>query len=594
MSDDGTLILRNPQITEPGHLGRILTTDWFDVDRPGLAIGYYRPVSKLSLRATWALAGPRPFWFHVGNVAAHGVAVLALALLLRALAGPAAALLGALLFAVHPMTVQAVDIVTARSDLLAALFSLWACAALVAFARTGKRVLVAACAVASLLAFGSKESAALLPAILAVVGLVAGLPPRRLAAALAPVLAGEALVLALRAAAVHVAPRPNGLAALPWSERGLAVLKALGTYGASLATGAPIVRLPQLPGGLSDPLVFLGALLAGCGVLAVVLLPRTRLAGFGAALIGASLAPALALWLIHIPRWHREVPVAERWLYLPCAGAGILWAALAARFPRRPVQAGIAAVTLAMAALTVDRSAMYASQEAMSRYVEAWYVGADETRMNPRERYFARTMRAAQLLREGRREDALRLLYEADAIVPAVPTHLPVIARLELDLGRPDRAVGALERLLSPSFATDPEAVSQRLAFGSDEMERLDRAPYEDLLGRAYGAAGRSRESVDAFAAAARTARGRPEEADYLVDLALALRGADRLGEARAALGEAAARRPGWTRPQLDLAALDLREGRNEDARRRLEPIVAGGGPDAARAKELLSSGAPR
>ena len=176
----------------------------------------------------------------------------------------------------------------------------------------------------------------------------------------------------------------------------------------------------------------------------------------------------------------------------------------------------------------------------MARYAEPWYLDADESGMNPRERYFARTMRAARLFREGRREEALRFLYEADAIAPALPMHLPVIAQAELEGGRPERAVAALERLLSPSFASDPAAVKQRLDFGSDAMDRLNRAPFQHLLGRSLAAAGRRDEALVAFADAARSARGQPREADYLKDLARALRDAGREEEARRVEDEAA------------------------------------------------------
>src|SRR5450756_2451072 len=78
MSDDGKLILDNPQVTQGGHLRELFTTDWFDTGGAG-RIGYYRPVVKLSLRATWAIAGGRAWAFHLGNVLSHAAAVFFLA-----------------------------------------------------------------------------------------------------------------------------------------------------------------------------------------------------------------------------------------------------------------------------------------------------------------------------------------------------------------------------------------------------------------------------------------------------------------------------------------------------------------------------------
>ncbi|HEX5855044.1 MAG TPA: hypothetical protein VFZ57_05445, partial [Thermoanaerobaculia bacterium] len=313
MSDDGKVILRNPQITEKGHLRELLTTDWFDSGGDS-RIGYYRPVVKLSLRATWAVAGGRAWAFHLGNLLSHAVAVLFLAFVLVRLLPPLPAALGASILAVHPATVQAVDIVTARSDVLAAAFSLAACAALAAF--------------------GSKESALLLGVPLVALGLERRLAPRRLAAALAPVFVVEVLFLVVRSRLVHVLPYPNSLAALPVREKILGVLATVGVYAGHFVTGLSILRLPPLPTHATPAVVSGTAIL----LIASLVLVRDRLrspACFGIILLFSSLAPALAIWLIHIPRWKDELPVADRWLYLPAAGCGVLAAVLLARVPRR-------------------------------------------------------------------------------------------------------------------------------------------------------------------------------------------------------------------------------------------------------------------
>lgn len=73
---------------------------------------------------------------------------------------------------------------TARSDILAAAFSLAALAALAAYADTGRRALLVALPLAALAAFGSKESALLVGVPLIALGLERRLAPRRLAPAL--------------------------------------------------------------------------------------------------------------------------------------------------------------------------------------------------------------------------------------------------------------------------------------------------------------------------------------------------------------------------------------------------------------------------
>lgn len=557
MSDDAKLVLENPQITAGAPLGVLLGTDWFDTGHAD-RIGYYRPLVKLSLRATYAIAGARPWAYHAGNVLAHAAAVLALALLLGALVPPAAAATGACLFAVHPSTVQAVDIVTARSDLLAGAFVLAACALVArlpfgAPASPARRGLVA---LAALLAFASKESALLLPVPLAAVAAARGARPRSLAALLAPVLAAEALFLAVRSRVVDVAPLANALASLDVAGRARAVLAAIAAYAGRLVTGLPITRLPGVPDHVT-PAVVVGALLLLAGASAVVLGRGRTPISFGLVLVATSLAPALAIWFIHIPRWKDELPLAERWLYLPAAGAAILMAAALARLPVRASLLGGGALVLAFSATSVERAAMYRSQEAMAEYVSSEYLAADPATLNPRERYLATKMRARRALVAGRLDEGLEALYAADRIAPGLPDHLPVIAQAELDLGRPDRAARALERLLSPGFAAAGAYVRQRMDFGNDTMSRFDRAAAWHLLGRAYGRSGRDADADAAFASAAREARGRGDEAAYLVDLALQLEHSGRMAEARAALERAVALRPAWDRPREERARME-------------------------------------
>jgi tetratricopeptide (TPR) repeat protein len=230
-------------------------------------------------------------------------------------------------------------------------------------------------------------------------------------------------------------------------------------------------------------------------------------------------------------------------------------AALSRLAPRTATLAG-GAVIVAFAATSAERAAMYRSQEAMAEYVSSEYLSADPASLNPRERYFAAKMRAQRALVAGRIEEGLESLLEADRIAPALPDHLPVIAQAELDLGHPERAAQALERLLSPAFAATPAFVKQRADFGNDTLSRLDRADAWHLLGRAYVALGRGADADAAFGNAAREARGRPDEAAYLVDLALQLERSGRTAEAGAALDRAAALRPEWDRPRTERSKL--------------------------------------
>lgn len=82
--------------------------------------GLYRPVTILSYALDWSISGGRAGWLHVMNALWHGlVTVLLVAVLARWL--PALAATGAgLLFAWHPVHVEAVASLVGRAELLAA------------------------------------------------------------------------------------------------------------------------------------------------------------------------------------------------------------------------------------------------------------------------------------------------------------------------------------------------------------------------------------------------------------------------------------------------------------------------------------------
>jgi hypothetical protein len=90
---------------------------WFDL---------YRPVSELSFALDWTVSRGTPGYFHVVNAVLHaGVSVLVY-LLARGTLGVLGAGAAALLFAVHPVHVEAVANLVGRAELLAALFTLLA------------------------------------------------------------------------------------------------------------------------------------------------------------------------------------------------------------------------------------------------------------------------------------------------------------------------------------------------------------------------------------------------------------------------------------------------------------------------------------
>ena len=146
--DDRFVVNDNPLVHQLSGLWRAWIMPYWPPQHPA---GQYRPLTIVSFTLDWMIAGGDPRWFHAMNVVWHAVASLLVWALLRRLLSPAGALAGALLFAVHPVQVEAVSNVVGRAELLAAAFSV---ATLVAHSRRHWSAVPL-----FLLALASKESA---------------------------------------------------------------------------------------------------------------------------------------------------------------------------------------------------------------------------------------------------------------------------------------------------------------------------------------------------------------------------------------------------------------------------------------------------
>lgn len=227
--DDAAVVERQSQVTGQAW-GAILVSPYHVGPDERVATGLYRPLTILSLALNHALSGLRPWSYHLVNVVLHALAALLVLEAADALrAPPLAGLTGAILFAVHPVHVEAVANVSGRAELLSTVFAL---AALVAYLRSARRadtfdakgaVLVALFTAAAVF---SKENALTLLGIVALWELLQSASWRRKAIGLASLafpivvyLAARALVLGrLSLPPTAVTPIENpivGLAAVP-------------------------------------------------------------------------------------------------------------------------------------------------------------------------------------------------------------------------------------------------------------------------------------------------------------------------------------------------------------------------------------------
>jgi protein O-mannosyl-transferase len=140
----------------------------------------YRPLTSMTYALQHVWTGTRAWPFHLVNWLLHAAAAAAVAEFGRRLAGLRTAWAAGLLFAVHPIHVEAVAGIVGRAELLCALATLLGLSAFIGKPLSGGRIafIAVCCAVAVL----SKEQGVLFPALI-----LALVPLRRSRPALKPV-----------------------------------------------------------------------------------------------------------------------------------------------------------------------------------------------------------------------------------------------------------------------------------------------------------------------------------------------------------------------------------------------------------------------
>ncbi len=151
--DDEKYILQNPLIASWSweHLRAILTQPYF---------GNFHPLHLLAYALERTAFGLRPMGWHAVSVALHAVnAMLLYRLLPRFGVGPAVALAGAAIFAVHPVQAESVAWVSEQKSLLSLLFTFLCLQAYLTARASGRPIHVALSTLAFLSALASKVQA---------------------------------------------------------------------------------------------------------------------------------------------------------------------------------------------------------------------------------------------------------------------------------------------------------------------------------------------------------------------------------------------------------------------------------------------------
>jgi len=119
--DDHVVIVNNRFLRSVDELPRLVSN--MELVGSGYRIEQWRPLTSLTYAANHALGGLSPWSYHAANAVLHGIVAALLVLLgIRLGLAPAAAGAGALLFAAHPIHVEAVANVIGRKEVLATLF----------------------------------------------------------------------------------------------------------------------------------------------------------------------------------------------------------------------------------------------------------------------------------------------------------------------------------------------------------------------------------------------------------------------------------------------------------------------------------------
>jgi hypothetical protein len=397
VEDDQFVVAGRAVLQHPPSLRALLAEPYWPRSFRG---SLWRPV----LLASWALdyqVSSSPAWFHAVNVAWAAVAAAALALLAFELGGSAIALAAGLLFAVHPVHVEATAGVVGRGELMAAAGYAVALLCALRFASSSSRLTPASrlpapvwlCGVmlASALAIGAKEHAATLP----VAVLLAFLARRERwrGALIAGACAALPIVVyfAIRPAITGGALESGGMAP------GLENLALPARASVMLALSLEWWRLCLLPMHLSadyspaDVSVATG--FTAHHVLAAVLWIGAALAAWRLRRSVPGVALGLA-WLVLtlgpvanvlVPT---EILIAERTLYLPVWGVVFALASLGAAVPApgRVNAAVLALVVVAFGARSIarvgvwrDSETFYAAllRDAPRSYRTLWLEGND-------------------------------------------------------------------------------------------------------------------------------------------------------------------------------------------------------------------------
>jgi hypothetical protein len=403
IGDDMFLIPSNPFLRGPGALWRNLTHDYF-WSASGNSIPYWRPVTKGSWVLEFALWHGWSGGFHIDQVAIHLLGVLGVVYFVRRLGGShVGACVAGMLFGLSPDLIEPTCSVMARSDVAVTAASIWTVVTWLRWVQTGRPFWAVAHGLCLMLALGSKETAVVLPAVLALWAIM-GVEPADLGAAQEPSPAVSAarrflilvrrlrhLVLAVLITTAYLVGRRSVLGSnhgvpLVFDPARIALVGGQAFYSVLPfhldGTACSVPKAPwQTPTFLVSVAIGWVAFIAALAVAVYRRRPRTPVLLAWAL---ASLAPIVLVSKLNVPVAPNLFPLAGRWLAPAVAVAAILTGLLHSWLPRPWLRTALVVLTVSWALVELAHSGeshgVFRDTLSLVRRQDAEFLAMPETR----------------------------------------------------------------------------------------------------------------------------------------------------------------------------------------------------------------------
>ena len=385
VADDQWVVAHRQALEQPASFGAVLKEPYWPASFGGVM---WRP----AVMTSWALdyqVSTSPHWFHAVNVVWAALAAALFALLACELMGPMVGLMAGLLFAVHPVHVEAVANVVGRAELMAA--AGYALALICALRAESRPRYLIGVALGSALAIGSKEIAVTLPAAVFLLYLA---KQKDLRLAWRPAIAATVPIVAYFIIHGFVGIRTFYGGGLAVGLEGLGIVQRTWAMSALSLQWWRLFLFPvhlsadYSPGELTVSTGFaiwhLLGLLVWVGLGALAWRTRRTIPGIaiGLAWVVITISPVANVVM------PSEFLIAERTLYLPSFGVAFALASAALAIPSLRQRTAVVALVVALCAVRSiarvpawhDDETHYQAlkQEAPRSYRTLWLEGKDE------------------------------------------------------------------------------------------------------------------------------------------------------------------------------------------------------------------------